>query len=72
MATVESFIHPQVGGCVMSQSDKLFLADFVYLKPLDRYLHVPTRRVYTADEIDRIFPPVPVLTDEADEGSRHG
>jgi len=48
--------------------DKLLLADFVYVRMQDVYVHMPTKRIYTADEIDRLFPPIPVLTDEA-EGS---
>jgi hypothetical protein len=49
---------------------KLFLADFVYARLQDCYVHVPTKRVYTADEIDRLFPPVPVLPDENLAGRR--
>jgi hypothetical protein len=52
--------------------DTLLLADFVYFRMQDCYVHVPTKRVYTADEINRLFPLVPVLTDEADEGPLHG
>jgi hypothetical protein len=44
--------------------EHMLLADFVYVRLQDCYVHVPTKRVYTADEIDRLFPPVSVLTDE--------
>ena len=57
---------------VTALTSPLLLVDFVYLKPLDGYLHVPTGRVYTRGEIDRFFPPIPVLTDEADEGPLDG
>ena len=47
--------------------DKMFLADFVYVRAQDCYVHVPTRRVSTACEIDRLFPPIPELTGEAED-----
>jgi hypothetical protein len=50
---------------VQHDNDRLLLADFVYVRAQDCYVHVPTRRVYTASEIDCLFPPVPVLTDES-------
>jgi hypothetical protein len=49
--------------------NELLAADFVYVRLQNVFVHLPTKEIYTAEEIDRIFPPVPVLTDEVDEGS---
>jgi hypothetical protein len=49
------------------QREKLFLDDFIYTKQQDCYVHVPTGKIYTRREINRLFPPVPVLANEADE-----
>jgi hypothetical protein len=46
-------------------TDRLLLADFIYVRDLNRYVHMPTCRVYTADEINRLILPVPVLADES-------
>jgi hypothetical protein len=50
---------------------KLFLTDFVHVKQPDCYVHVPTGKVYTRREIDRLFPPVPVLA-ASDDGQGAG
>jgi hypothetical protein len=51
------------------RDDELFLADFIYVRMQNVFVHLPTKEIYTAEEIDRIFPPAPELTDEVDEGT---
>jgi hypothetical protein len=55
---------------VRSHDGKLFLDDFVSLKGQDCYIHIPTGKVYTGREIDHMFSPVPVLTDETEGETR--
>jgi hypothetical protein len=54
-----------------AREGELFVADFVYVREHDVFVHLPTKEIYTADEIDRLFPPVPELTEEPVEGSIH-
>jgi hypothetical protein len=50
---------------------RYLLTDFVFVRDQGLYYHLPTREWWTADEIDGVFPPIPMLVEGYDDETIH-